>query len=369
MSRRTNLINNVLYMALTLVALFVVVYICNNRYSTQLLDVGSKYLLGAVIASLFATFAHELGHVIGGKRAGFKFSSMCVWFFKWTRKHDGIRFSFCGFGSEAGYTDMIATTDENMEKRLKKMTSSALIASFTMILIGIIPLFIADLSLWGYCLLSVFLPVGIYSFLGNALPMSNEGFLNDGATISGINKGYDTMSVAISLLKIQAQMYNGKTPSEIDESLYFDLPQLAEDDPNFTLLLSARHAYYLDKCDYENAKAVLKRLNAMIEEETMPKQFVPMVKADMLYAFCTYDFNEETADDVMYEIEQYLNKDNSSTNVRVKLAYILRVRKEKELFDQFYNKAVKEANRCQIKGFGKFENKLLDKFKTEYFVN
>lgn len=367
MSRRTNLINNVLYMVLTPVALFVVVYICNNRYSTQFLDGGSKFLVGAIIASLVATFAHELGHVIGGKRAGFKFSSMCVWFFKWTRRHDGIRFSFCVFGGEAGYTDMIATTDENIEKRLKKMTSSALIASFTMILIGIVPLFLTGLSLWGYCLLSVFLPVGIYSFLGNALPMSNEGFLTDGAVINGINKKHDTMMVALSLLKIQAQMYNGKTPSEIDEVLYFDLPQLPEDDPNFTLLLSARHAYYLDKGDYENAKDTLNRLNLMIEEESMPKQFIPAVKADMLYALCTFDFNEDKADDVMYEIEQYLNKNNSVSNVRVKLAYILRVRKENDLFEQFYNKAVKEANRCQIKGFGKFENKLLEKFKSEYF--
>ena len=366
MSRRTNLINNVLYMSLTLVALFVVVYICNNRYSTQFLDVGSKFLIGAILASLVATFAHELGHVIGGKRAGFKFSSMCVWFFKWERKHDGIRFSFCGFGGEAGYTDMIATTDENMEKRLKKMTASALIASFTMILIGIVPLFVTGLSLWLYCLLSVFLPVGVYSFLGNALPMTNEGFLTDGAVISGINKKLDTVMVTLSLLKIQAQMYNGKTPSEIEESLYFDLPQLPEDDPNFTLLLSARHAYYLDKGDYENAKAMLDRLNAVIEDEYMPKEFIPAVKTDMLYALCTYDFNEDRADDVMYEIERYLNKNNSVTNVRVKLAYILRVRKEKELFEQFYNKAIKEANRCQIKGFGKFENKLLEKFKSDY---
>jgi hypothetical protein len=197
--------------------------------------------------------------------------------------------------------------------------------------------------------------------------MSNEGFLTDGAVINGINKKHDTMMVALSLLKIQAQMYNGKTPSEIDEALYFDLPQLPEDDPNFTLLLSARHAYYLDKGDYENAKDTLNRLNLMIEEESMPKQFIPAVKADMLYALCTFDFNEDKADDVMYEIEQYLNKNNSVSNVRVKLAYILRVRKENDLFEQFYNKAVKEANRCQIKGFGKFENKLLEKFKSEYF--
>jgi hypothetical protein len=68
------------------------------------------------------------------------------------------------------------------------------------------------------------------------------------------------MKVALSVLKIQAEMYQGKTPMEVKKELYFDLPQLPEDDPNFVLLLNARYNYYLDLGDYENAKKVTARL-------------------------------------------------------------------------------------------------------------
>ena len=59
-------------------------------------------------------------------------------------------------------------------------------------------------------------------------------------------------------------------------------------------------------------------------------------------------------------LEKYLNNVNTATNVRAKLAYILNVQGEKELVDMFYDKGVREANKCQIKGLGLYEKKLLD---------
>lgn len=358
MSRRINLINNVLYLGLTMLALFGIVLVCNGRYNEQWVDILIKFGVSAILVSFLATVFHEVGHLIGGKKAGFEFSSMVIWFLKWTKGKKRIKFSFTSFGAEAGYTEMIPTTTDNMDKRLKKMTSSALIASFTLILLGVVPLIVSGLPVELYCFLSMFLPVGVYSFFGNALPMVNEGFLNDGAIISGIKKQDDTVKVALSLLKIQAEMYDGKTPSEIDEKLYFDLPQLPEDDPNFVMLLNARYTYYLDAGNYEMAKMVSERLESLID--LMPRQFVMQVKTDLLYNACTFDFNEDKADDIMYEVEKYLNKYNTATNVRTKLAYILNVKKETEPLDIFYKKGMKEAKRCKIKGYGAFEQKLLD---------
>ena len=358
MSRRKNLINNIIYMGLTMVALAVAIYVCQSRYVVDLGGALIRFLVGAIIAALTATFAHELGHVIGGKKAGFAFSEMVVWFFKWKREQGGIRFYFTLFGSEAGYTEMIPKSQENLDKRLKKMTNSALIASFTMILIGLIPMFLTSLSLWGYCLLVAFLPVGIYSFFGNALPMINEGFLNDGAIVSAIKKGDDSIKVLISLLCIQAQLYQGKTYAEIDKKYYYDLPQLPEDDPNFIRLLNARYNYALDNDNLDEAKTILARMMGLIDD--MPKVFEWQIKCDALYAASTYDFDEDKADELMYELEKQLNKRNGVSEIRLKLAYVLNVKKETEPLDMFYSKGVKEADRCQIKGIGRFEKKLLD---------
>ncbi len=358
MTRRKNLINNILYVLITLGALFMLVYVCSQRYYSNVFMALLKICVGGLVAGFVVTFMHELGHLIAGKRNGFVLSEFCVWFLRWRKVGKKTVFGFCGFGEEAGYTDMISTNTENLEERFSKMVKGALIASFIAMVIGIAPFFIKTLPVWVYCIWGAFFPVGAYVFFGNALPMTNENLRNDGAVLSGIKNQEDSMKVALSVVKIQAEMYAGKTPAEIDEKLYFDLPQLPEDDPNFVLLLNARYNYYLDKSDFEGAKKVSNRLKTL--EEDMPKAYTFVVKTDMLYNACTFDYDEEVADDLVYELEKYLNNVNTATNVRAKLAYILNVQGEKELVDMFYNKGVREANKCQIKGLGLYEKKLLD---------
>ena len=78
------------------------------------------------------------------------------------------------------------------------------------------------------------------------------------------------------------------------------------------------------------------------------------------------DKNEDVADDLTYELEKYLNNVNNSSTVRAKLAYLLNIKGESDALDIFYKKGVKEANRCQISGLGRFEKKLLDELKDEF---
>ena len=236
MSRRTNIISYIISMAITLGALFGVVYVCNNRYSEELINAVLKLLVGAIVAGLINTFAHELGHLIAGKSKGFKFSSMTVWFFNWRRVKKKIKFSLVMIGEEAGYTDMIPTSTENVDKGLKKMTLGGIIASGIFMVIGIVPFFISALPVWVFCIWSMFLPIGAYFFFTALLPSSSGGVRNDGAVLYGLKKMDGTAKVTVNLLKIQAELYNGKTPSQIDENLYFDLPQLPEDDVNFAML-------------------------------------------------------------------------------------------------------------------------------------
>lgn len=348
-------------------ALFGVIFVCNGRYSETAFSVLLKFAVGGIVAGLFNAFAHELGHLIAGRKNGFVFSSLSVWFFKWSKVKKKIRFDFIMLGEEAGYTEMIPSFKENLGKRLLKMTRGGLIASFIMMLVGIPPLFIEGLSSWGYCLWAVFFPVGAYYFFGNLLPMSSEGIYNDGAVCYGLKKKEDAMCAAVNLLAIQAEMYNGKTPAQIDESLYFNLPQLPEDDLNFIALLNARYNYYLDKEDFKEAKKVSDRLMTLLE--FMPKQYKLAVQTDALYNACTFDYDEETADDLMYGLEKYLNGVNTATTVRAKLAYLAGVRRETENFDVFYEKGLKEADRCQIKGVGAFEKKLFDRLKEKFKPN
>lgn len=363
MSRKTNIINNALTMIFMMIGLFFVVYACNSNYNKELIEVILWFFLGAVISGFINTVIHELAHLVVGKKNGFAFSSMVIWFFKWSKVKNKIRFDFTMFGEEAGYTEMIPKNSENIAIRYQKMSIAGPIASFFCMLIGIAPFFISTLPYQLFCLWSVFLPVGAYFFFGSVLPVSSNGFRNDGAVYYCMKKMDDVSKVTVNLLSIQAEMYCGKTPCEINENLYFDLPQLAEDNPVFAMLLNARYNYYLDKGDYDNAKKVTERLLSI--EEYIPKSYLNVVKTDALYNACTFDYNEDIADDLVYELEKYLNNINTATNIRAKLSYLLYVKREKDSADVFYGKGIKEANRTLIKGYGNFERKLLEDMKKD----
>ncbi len=363
MSRKTNIINYIINMGATMGALLAVVLLCSDRYSETMVNALIKLLVGAILAGLINTFVHEFGHVIAGKYNGFVFSSVTIWFFKWTKRKKKIRFSFVMMGEEAGYTEMIPSRGENMANRLKRFSFGGIIGSAICVILGIIPLFISSLSVWVFSIWSMFFPIGVYFLLSSALPASSGGVRNDGAVIYGLKKDDDVSKVTVNLLIIQSQLMGGKTPSEIDENLYFDLPQLPEDDVNFAMILNARYNYYLDKEDYQNAKMVSDRLMSIIDY--LPKDYRFIVKTDALYNACTFDYNEENADDLMYELEKFLNNVNNATTVRVKLAYLLYIKKEKEAADIFLNKAYKECDRNKVIGYGKYERKLLEKISND----
>lgn len=362
MSRRVNFINNVLVMVFTLLSAFLLAYVCGNRFiSRKSYEMVLWCVAGLIITSFVCTLCHELGHVISAKKNGFVVLSFTVWFFKWTKKKKSYKFSFTNMNEAGGNTETVPTSTDNLSKRLSKMTISGTLAVILPCLIGIIPLLIQDISFIPFCLLSTFLPVGIYSVLTNILPMETLGYKNDGALCLALKREEDEAKVLISVLSIQAEMYNGKTPSKVDEKYYFSNPQIAEDSPYFVMLLDAQYNYYLDKEDYEKAKETMKRLRSL--EEYIPTSVKNQVLTNALYEYCTYNYSEDMADDCMYEIEKYLNSDNSVLSLRAKLAYLVFVEKDKERLDVFYEKGLKECKRCKIKGIGEFNKKLFNKIK------
>ena len=361
MSRRANFINYILTILLTVALVFLTVIICSNRYQVLLKDVILFFIIGFIISSFVCAFLHELGHVILGKINKFNIVSMQFWFCKFYKKNGKLKFCFCRLDDSVGKTIMVAENYDNLEKRFLNMTFGGILFSLLLALVGLIPIIIVSTPLWLYGVLSIFLPVGGYYFFGNALPTTDDGIKNDGAMIVGLKKNDFASRVIISLLIIQSELYKGKSPSEIDEKYYFDLPQLPEDDLNFVALLNARYSYYLDKRDYENAKKVTSRLLSL--EEYIPKSMMNVIKVDALFDYCTFNRNEEKADDLTYELEKFLNNVNTPANLRAKWAYILNILGEKANAEQFYKKAMKEAKKSQFLGLVKFETKLLDELK------
>ena len=360
--KRTTVIFSVLVIIMTIGTLLAVTLVASASYGGDMWKIVLLLIGGAVACGIVNAFAHELGHLVAGKLNGFKFSEMTVWFFRWYKVREKISFSFVALKEQAGYTEMFPKGKENLAKRYNKMTLGGLIASLVCMLIGIIPLCLtAYLPLVAYSFTAMMLPVGAYYFFGNALPVVSGGARNDGAVVLEYVKKENSVKVLEGLLSIQADLYLGKTPSEIDEKYYFDLPQLPEDDLYFIQLLRARYDYYLDKGDVENA---IKTTNRLLElDEYMPKYYLNIIKTDALYNACTLVKDEEKADDLMYELEKFLSI-NNLISMRAKTAYLVYIKEELDDVDSFIEKWQEEAEKSVFEGEELFNKKLLENLKN-----
>lgn len=367
MSKRKNLVYSIIS-AVIGIGLLVAVVIWKN------LIVGSTFFVsalaifgGSIVAMFLISLTHELGHLFFGKINGFKFVSLTVWFFKWRKQGDNLRFSFVKFPEAAGVTEMIPKYADNIEKRFIKLTYGGIVFNFILFLIGLVVFFIPGVSKTLLCLLCPISPLSLYMILDNLLPTDKGGIRNDGGVNYGIKQKDIDSAVLINILKIQSELYLGKSYKDISKDLFFDVPQLPEDHPYFINLLTLRYSYYLDCGDYSNAISVLDRLSQLADyvSQTVYNQIL----CEELYAVCTYNFNENRADEIMYELEKYLNNNNDVSSVRAKLAYVMYILKEYDNFELFYNKGIREAKRLRIQGLTAFESSLLNKMKEDFDKN
>ncbi|MBR2614069.1 MAG: hypothetical protein IKC71_00535 [Clostridia bacterium] len=365
MKKNTNIINNVILFVVTVLAVLFVAFLGNKFfYGESLLVLILLFLAGMAFFAFVNLLCHEIGHIVAGKKNGFEFVSTRVLFITIVKENGKYRYYFSPLVDETGLAEMIPTHYDNIEERYKRTTRGGMIANAILVVLGAIPLgLIMFLPFEAYFILCALFPISIYSFLSNALPMIGSGVKNDALVISDLKKNTDSAKVLINILKIQAELYNGKTPSEIDESLYFDLPQLPEDDINYIVLLTNQYSYYLDKKEYVEAVKILKRLDGLIDY--LPGSYKNSILAEELFVSCNIKRNEDLADDLMDTLEKFLYKENNLTNLRIKIAYLIYILEEKEEAKRFIEKAEKEIKTLKIKGLAKYEQKLIEEMKKD----
>ena len=172
MKRRTNIINNIIFLAITLALFFTAVFYCSEKYKGAIADYIIYFIIGVILSGFLCTLFHELGHVIFGKCNNFAFLSMSAWFFCWTKEKNKIKFKWVLPLNSAGHTEMVAKDTENLSARFKKYTAGGLYPTFILMLLGITS-FIINMPSWLFCIISMFLPIGAYSFFWHVI--ANDG--------------------------------------------------------------------------------------------------------------------------------------------------------------------------------------------------
>ena len=194
----------------------------------------------SVVCIPLSIIAHELGHMLFGAMVKIKAVP---------------QFKLLGASS----CTIIPKTDKNLKGRIIFTSLGGLIVNALCIALGIVALTVQAVPVH----ICALLPFSAYLFLLNAMPYGYSEGKTDGLVIFELARGGDSSKVMLNVLKVQAQVLGGKPFEEVDESLLFDLPQIAEDDINFISLTELRYEYFKANGDTEQAEKYKQRLNEL----------------------------------------------------------------------------------------------------------
>ena len=316
------------------------------------------FLLGVLVGFIAAPIFHELGHLFFLTINKMECVYIKCFCFKWYIKDGKKRFAFAS-PFKVDETQAIPKLGGNMQKRASAYTLGGLIwsaillvfivgAALTCTLLGV-----TRYELWGA------VPYAAYIFLLNVAPFEYASGKTDALVYCGIKKGEATEIVMLSAMEIQGQLYAGKSFAEIDESLYFDLPQLCEDEPLYAVILDLRYRYYLEKNEQDKAADCLNRL-------VQAQPYLTDVEVEKIAAELTYmhalNGDLERAEDSGKLCRSFL-KEDTATAKRVLAAYSAAFGKT-EAVEPLREQANECLKRERILGVKRFEEILLSRIQS-----
>lgn len=263
--------------ALLLIAGFVSVYFFAWKGSVADL---AWCLVGMVLSVVFVPVLHELGHLFFARLANMEWVLVQCFCFQFERKNGKKHFRFVS-PFAADQTQVLPKTGGNMQRRAEKYTLGGLIFSgITVVLLlggGLLYALLGktNFAFWGA------LPYAAYLFLLNVAPLQYAGGKTDALVFVGIKKGAPAEKNMLAAMEIQGNLYEGKSFGEVPEKVYYDLPQLAEDEPLYAVMLDLRYRYHLERGEIERAADCLNRL--ALSQEYLPDEQVMQIAVELTY--------------------------------------------------------------------------------------
>ncbi len=312
---------------------------------------------GVLCSFVLAPAVHELGHVCAAKAEKMKCVYVKFFCFKWRVKGGKTRFSFAS-PFAADQTQVLPVCGGDMQRRAISYTLGGLIFSgvfLTIALVGaLLCLLIGENSyfLWGS------LPNLAYTFFLNLPPVEYVGGKTDALVYRGIKRGTDAEKCMLAAMEIHGRLFAGESFGEIEESLYFGLPQLPEDEPLYAVLLDLRYRYYLDIGRLDDAADCLNRLAR--SQEYLPYEEVEKLAAELVYMHAISG-DVERAEECGKLCRAYLVTD-CVTAKRILLAYSF-ARGDGERVALLYERARVALESEWILGVKKFEENLIERIK------
>jgi len=318
-------------------------------------------IIGFLLGCVLAPIVHECGHIYFAKKQNMLLVYAKFFCFKMVRDGAKKRFGLASpFAPDE--TQAIPKTGGDMQKRACKYTAGGLVFSGILLLltVALSVLFFFTLNpLFTYALFGV-IPYVTYLFILNVLPIEYGSGKTDALVYLGLKKGEPAETNMLSSMEIQGRAFAGTSYGEMEEELYYNVPQLAEDEPLFAVMLDLRYRYWLDKGDLKKAGDCLNRL--ALSHEYLSATETEKVAGELVYM---HSLNGDLgrAEACGKGCKEYLQEEKATAK-RILSAYALAVGKieeAKNLKEQGTLLAEKEI----IEAERKLERKLLSRIMEE----
>ncbi len=327
-------------------------YLANNEG----LSYAIEYVCGFACGFLFAPAFHEIGHVAFADLFDMECVYVKIFCLEFKRINGKWNVSLISVFAD-DQTQVVPTRGGDMQKRAEGYTLGGLMFSgFILLCIFVAAMIFSVLGYTNYLLWGL-IPYNAYLLLLNLAPVEYEGGKTDTLVYLGLKNGYDAEKNMLAAMEIQGQLYEGKSFSQIDESLYFEQPVLCEDEPLFAVMLDLRYRYYLEKGDMEQAAKTLNRF-AQIEEYLSPQE-LEKIAAEFVYMHAIND-NAALAEESAKGCGEYLNDTDSLTACRICAAFH-KVKGEIEEAKLCIEQALDAMANERMAGVRKFEEILLSR--------
>ena len=273
-------------------------------------------LLGLLTGLILSPVLHEIGHLFFAKVTDMEWIYAKFFCFKLYRSAGKKRFGLAS-PFAADMTQVTPRSGGDMQKRASLYTLGGLIFGGVFLLVVVTAAILTTVFgetqyfLWGI------LPYAAYLFFLNLAPLTYASGKTDALVYAGIRKDEPTERVMLSAMEIQGRLFAGESFGQIEEKLYFDLPQLCEDEPLFHVILDLRYRYYLEKGETEKAFDCLDRLlqaQAYLSDEEREK-----LAAELVYLHASFG-NREGAESYGKGCRNYLAQEGI-TQKRILAAY------------------------------------------------
>lgn len=160
---------------------------------------------------------HELGHVIGGVRAGFEFRALAVWPLMFERGR-GVRWQRV---PALGFAWLSPPPAQDLPLRMRRMVAGGPLAGFGFGLVcALLGLLLEPGAVKGFLALSSLLAVALNGL--SAWPSSAGGLMTDGARLLRLGRGSRTARAEAALLALTGLAMSGQRPREWPEKLLDD---------------------------------------------------------------------------------------------------------------------------------------------------